>query len=786
MLPRMRRWRWNAHGKIPRLASASTVLSVAWLIAIGLCYLAPALAHGTALGPYDLLSRFGLGAVPGVTPNNPLSADQVREFAPWAELVWRQVHSGILPLWNPYNGLGLPLAFNIQSGPLSLPALISYLLPVGFAYTVQVVVRLVIAGTGALFLGRAMRLGTVAATFAATVFELSGAFTGWLGWVMGDTLCWLGWVLAAAVLLVRGEHPRRSVALLAVSLAFAVYAGHPESVAILLLTVGLVMVTLLATRALQTRSLRSVLWPVARVAVAAAVGLALAAPLLLPGLQVIAGSNRLASIGYQGLPVVTSVNLAFAGFYGFPTANSVYFGPLNYYETAAYVGLIVLVLAGLAVLSRWREAEVKALTITTAVLLAIVYVGPVARFLGSLPGADLDTWSRALIPIDLLLAVLGGFGLQTLLDRGLSPAVWRRLGVMAGLAVAVLAVIGVKELDNHALLPAESAIRAGSFLWPTIQVVVVVAVLAVLVMRQRLSRHEGSDSSRIGQRVTVACAAALALTEVAFLLTAAPGLWSSSPAAFAVTPAEAELQHLVGQSRVGFAVCAGLTLFPSLGILPDANAAYGIAEFPIYDPTIPRSYFTAWAAASGTAPLPAAADPFGDFCPSVSSASLAREFGVSYILAPGGSAAPSGTVLVATIGGEGVYRVPGAGVVTLVPGRVTSGEQPGTLVPAAGDNPASLRLHVAATRASTLEIHITNEPGWTATMDGRPLALHTFDGVMMAASVPVGVHTVVLSYWPPLFSLGLGCAGLAVLGLALMGLLHLLAVRRRSVPRPEE
>ena len=75
----------------------------------------------------------------------------------------------------------------------------------------QVVVRLVIAGTGALFLGRAMRLGTVAATFAATVFEPSGAFTGWLGWVMGDTLCWLGWVLAAAVLLVRGIGPQEAL-----------------------------------------------------------------------------------------------------------------------------------------------------------------------------------------------------------------------------------------------------------------------------------------------------------------------------------------------------------------------------------------------------------------------------------------------------------------------------------------------------------------------------------------------------------------------------------------------
>jgi len=314
----------------------------------------------------------------------------------------------------------------------------------------------------------------------------------------------------------------------------------------------------------------------------------------------------------------------------------------------------------------------------------------------------------------------------------------------------------------------------------------VVAVVAALVVSGRLNKRQGSDSSRVGQRVTHACAAALAVTEVAFLLTATPGLWSSSSDAFAVTSAEAELQHLVGQSRLGFAACPSLTMFPGLGILPDANAAYGITEFAVDDPIIPETYFSAWSAASGTPQLPAGSDPLGDFCPSVSSASLAREFGVSYILAPPGAAAPSGTVLTATLDGEVVYRVPGAGLVTLVPGRVSSGEQPGTNVPAVGGNPASLRLHFVATQTSTLEIHITDVPGWTATMDGRPLALHPLDGVMLEASVPPGVHTFVLSYWPPRFSLGLACAGVAVLGLALMGLLHLLARRRRSAPRPEE
>ncbi len=57
-------------------------------------------------------------------------------------------------------------------------------------------------------------------------------------------------------------------------------------------------------------------------------------------------------------------------------------------------------------------------------------------------------------------------------------------------------------------------------------------------------------------------------------------------------------------------------------------------------------------------------------------------------------------------------------------------------------------------------------PGWHATIDGRPLALKRYAGVLLEARVPPGRHTVVVRYWPETFTEGLVLAGAAALGLA--------------------
>ncbi len=85
----------------------------------------------------------------------------------------------------------MPLGFNWESAPLSLPALIGYLFPVRLAYTAQVVVTMVVAGSGVYVLGKVLRLGVLGCMTAAIAFELSGAFTANLGWPL-DSVWSLG------------------------------------------------------------------------------------------------------------------------------------------------------------------------------------------------------------------------------------------------------------------------------------------------------------------------------------------------------------------------------------------------------------------------------------------------------------------------------------------------------------------------------------------------------------------------------------------------------------------
>lgn len=746
--------------------------ALGWLVLAALAYLAPALSHGTKLGPYDLLDVFGLGGVSGVQPHNIVASDQIQDMIPWTDLAWTQVHAGHLPLWDPYNAMGLPLAFNFQSAVFSLPMLVAYLVPMRFAFTVVVIVKMLIAGSGAYVLGRVLGLGQVPAVLAGTVFELSGAFTGWLGWPQAGVFCWAGWLLAGALLIWRGDHRVRDVALTAVALAFAVYGGHPESVAITLATVAVVVVVMVVVTVARRRRLDGVWQPLAALAVAGLAGAALAAPLLLPGGQVLSRSVHSKPFGgYRGLAPSAGVNLLFSGYHGFPIAGSQYFGVSNYYETAAYVGLTALVLAAVGAVWRWRDPRVKGLAVAAVVLAAVVYVRPIAWLVGKLPGVGLVLWSRALVPLDLVLAVLAGVGLQGLLESGRRRRYRRLFTTLAALALLVLLGLGIRQLVGH-LAPVPAAIRAHSFLWPAIQAGALIGAAALLWVGRR-----GHGASVAGRRrgPIVAAAALLCVTEAAFLLTAAPDLWSSNGSGFAATPEEVVLQHLVGDGRVGFGSCTTISEMPSLGILPEANSAYGVAELSALDPATPRAYFSSYAALTGTT-IPKVHS--STFCPSVSTAAIARHYGVSYILEPVGHAAPPGTKLVGPIATEDLYRVPGAGVVTVEP----KGEAPdgASAVPVrvTAEGPSSLAFDIRAPEDSTVYLHLTDVPGWTATVDGRPLALERWGDVMLSASVGPGNHHVVLSYRPKTFEVGLLLAALAAVGLVVA--LAVAAWRRRS------
>src|SRR5262249_34309194 len=82
-------------------------------------------------------------------------------------------------------------------------------------------------------------------------------------------------------------------------------------------------------------------------------------------------------------------------------------------------------------------------------------------------------------------------------------------------------------------------------------------------------------------------------------------------------------------------------------------------------------------------------------------------------------------------------------------------------------NNYTVRLHVTTPAATTLIARITNMPGWQATVNGHEVPLHPWNLGMQQVTVSAGASTVTLTYWPPLFTLGLRLAAVAGAGLAL-------------------
>jgi hypothetical protein len=765
-----------------RSRAVPDVLGIAWVLAAGVAVLLPALIHGIYLGPYDILSTNGLTAQAGGVVHNFSLRDQIALFIPFTEQAWTQIHQGHLPLWNPYSGLGMPLAFNWESAPFGLPALIGYLVPLRDAYTVGVLVTVAVAGTGGYVFGRVLRLGAIASAFIGTVFVLSGAMVSLLGWSATSVGSWSGWLFAAAVLVMRGERRVLAVSGFAIALAMSIYAGHPETLILVLLALASFVIVVLVCRTPRLGPSGPILRPTVDLVIGGVAGVALAAPLLLPGLQLIAQSGRSGTGNYDNLttPDHGVLQLFFQGFDGLPVAGSHWFGSLTYQWDAAYVGVIAIVLAVVALGTRWKRPEVRGLTAVIALMSILVLVPGVPSAANGLPFVGEIILTRALIPLGFGLSVLAGIGLDALIRDHAVPRV-RHVAGGGFVAVAVLLVVVWVSGRGH-LPPAEMRIRDASFWWPVISVAVGLAVVGGL----GLAVKRGMASNG---RVAYAAAGTLLACETAFLVAAGAPLISSSPVVLTPTPVVATLQKAIGSSLVGLGTesCVASTYFggPGQGILPQANVLFQVHELAMYDPLAPSAYYSVWHMLTGS---DGGSSYFYQFCPAVTSAKAARRFGVTYILEPQDARGPAGSDFVEAVGNEELYRVPDAALATIVPvhsdGSLPSDDAVGTPVTVHHPNPATWKLVTDAPTPQVLRLRVTDVPGWHATIDGRPLDLQQFSGFMLQARIPPGRHSITIDYWPTAFSLGLALAACSFAGLSIANIMAWRRRRRASSTTP--
>lgn len=440
------------------------ILAILWVVGAACVALVPTLVHGPYIGPFDFLSQHGLTARSGVYVHNAANGDIEDEVVPWAQLAWTQIHQGHLPLWIRASGVGMPLAFNFGSAVFSLPALISYIFPIGAILWVQILVSLVVGGTGAYFFGRVLGLHPIACALAGTTWVLSGPFFGYLGLPDTSAMSWAGWQFAAVVLILRGKHRFWSVLLFAVTLAFSIYAGNPQIEVLILLPLAVFAVVVLLWRNLVLREERPVRRPIIDLALASVAGAALSAPLVLPGLQLADASIRNSGPDGIALPASQVLGIFFQSFWGQPLAGSFANGQGFFQETWVYVGAIALALSVVAVASRWRRSEVAGLVAGLVVALAATIVGPANDLLNKLPFIGHAWWSRSLIALAFCLSMLAGVGLDAVIRKSEQRRA-ARWGIGAFSAIALVLVLvwffGRGDLPTYAARPGGELRLAG-------------------------------------------------------------------------------------------------------------------------------------------------------------------------------------------------------------------------------------------------------------------------------------------------------------------------------------
>ena len=348
---------------------------------------------------------------------------------PWAVVTHRAYSAGEVPLWNPYEAVGAPLAANMQSAVFDPLLLAVHRHPTQWTWDLSIIGAFVLGAAAAYAFGRVLGMLVVPAVVTSAAFSLSGWFFLYSnnGWCRSYAYLPLLLVLVELVLRSRRLLP---VLALGVSVAGNIYVGMPEASTLVIGSAAAYAVV----RLVQHRRRVSVGVSLARLGGAGLLGVALAAPLVLLFLQ------------YEPL----SFNIHKAEF-GAGSTTDPQWGLLNWLvpffqeQTRSltvrnWVGVAVGVsaLAGMSGRTETRRLHAWFFAALAAVLLLKIYEFRIFDWVGRLPLVEHIIFPTFGAPVAAFaFAVLAGIGVHVVWQRDLDV---RRFLALLAIATVLLAV----------------------------------------------------------------------------------------------------------------------------------------------------------------------------------------------------------------------------------------------------------------------------------------------------------------------------------------------------------
>lgn len=634
-----------------------------------------------------------------------------------AAMDWLHFH---LPWWNYFEGLGQPLAGEMQSASL-FPLTLLFALPSGllwFHISLEI-----IAGLSTFFLVRRLGANQLIALTGAIIFALNGTFA-WLGNAVLNPVAFLPMLLLGIEMIFDGARggARKGWYLASIAIALSLYAGFPE-VAFFdaLFCAGWAVVRFFDV----PRENR--LTAVRRLALSGVVGLLLSLPILIPFLDfmkvAIIGSHTAGVAGVSRLTLRALPMFFDPYIYGTIFRNINAIGPWG--AIGGYFTISVTVLALLGLFGgRLRPLRIYLGAWTVVAIFGMTNFLHFRTLWNTIPLVNTATLPRYIMPsCEIAMIALAVLGLMDLAANARAKRLIN-LTTLLGLAILLWGLLLAGKINDGIVLG-----HASRYIHMVLDLIPFVAVAAIAVAANFFRRSIAP--------LLIACV----LVGESLIMFVIP----SGDAPKTTTVDQAPITYLQthqGEDRfLDFAV-----IFPNFGSqyglnslsaidLPFPKTFSAYIESQLYPGLAPANQFIIKNGLTGYAlQQKELVDHFADY----------EAASVKYL------ALPTGLALSPKLTALGVKQVFSNAMATIYkmphPRAFYSTASSSCTVTSTAPSTATVTCPSGGTTLLRTELSMA---GWHATVNGHSVPITTVNGVYQRIDVPQGTSTVEFSFLPP-------------------------------------
>ncbi len=627
---------------------------------------------------------------------------------------------GHLPWWNYFEGLGQPLAGEMQAASL-FPLTLWFALPAGllwFHISLEI-----IAGISTYFLAKRLGVPIIFATAAGCLFALNGTFS-WVGNAVLNPIAFLPMLLLGIEMIYDSSQTKnnRGWYLAAIAIALAFYAGFPE----VAYFNGLFALGWAATRLFSVPR-DSRLRAVGRLGIGGGVGLLLSLPILVP----FADFTKVANLGHHTAAIDGTAHISIHAVQMFfdPYVHGTLFSNLNVasiwggiggYFTASVGALALLGLFG----SRLRSLRIYLAAWTLIGLCGAWNFLELRKVWNLIPLIENVSFGRYIMSsCELSFILLAAFGLMDLVESARAKRLF--LVTTSVMLLGLIWIVLAASSLNDGIVYGHRA----RYIYAFLDAIPFIAIIALLVLGL-LTKYK-----------VVPLLVALVLVGESLLMFGVP---SGASAKF-VTVDQGPIAYLSsheGQDRfLDFAVLTpnwgsqyGLNELNAID-LPFPEKFSKLIETQLYPGLTPSNQFVIH---DGIIGLTAQENELVTHFKSYEDAS------VKYLLMPKAliilpALAKLGVQLVYSDNLANIYQLPD-------PRPFLSTSSATCSVTSTDPATATVNCPDGGTTLVRTELMMA---GWKAYVNGKAVTIKTLDGVYQSVKVPAGTSVVTYAFLPP-------------------------------------